>query len=46
MNKSRGFHGGPVLKNLLFNTEDTGSVPGPGRSHVPGGSATPTCPNL
>ena len=28
------FPGGPVVKNLSANTGDTGSTPGPGRSHV------------
>ena len=30
---SRGFPGGAVVKNLPANTGDTGSSPGPGRSH-------------
>ena len=30
-----GFAGGSVVKNLLANAEDTGSIPGSGRS--PGG---------
>ena len=33
-----GFPGGPVVKNLLYNAGDTGSIPGPGRSHMPWGS--------
>ena len=33
--KSRGFPGGPVVKNLPCNTRDTGSITGPGRSHMP-----------
>ena len=33
--KMAGFPGGPVVKNLLCNAGDTGSIPGPGRSHVP-----------
>ena len=31
----KGFHGGTVVKNLPANAGDTGSSPGPGRSHVP-----------
>ena len=27
---------GPVVKNPLANTEDTGSIPGPERSHIRG----------
>ena len=27
--------GGAVVKNLPANAGDTGSIPGPGRSHVP-----------
>ena len=30
-----GFPGGPVVKNPPANAGDTGSSPGPGRSHVP-----------
>ena len=30
-----GFPGGAVVKNLPDNAGDTGSSPGPGRSHVP-----------
>ena len=30
-----GFPGGSVVKNLPANQGDTGSIPGPGRSHVP-----------
>ena len=26
--------GSPVVKNLPVNAEDTGSIPGPGRSHM------------
>ena len=29
-----GFPGGSVVKNLLANAGDTGSIPGPGGSHV------------
>ena len=31
----RGFPGGSVVKNLPANAGDMGSVPGPGRSHMP-----------
>ena len=31
----RGFPGGSVVKNLPANVGDTGSSPGPGRSHMP-----------
>ena len=34
-NDSRDFSGGAVVKNLLANAADTGSSPGPGRSHMP-----------
>ena len=30
----RGFPGGVVVKNPPNNAEDTGSSPGPGRSHM------------
>ena len=30
----RDFPGGTVVKNLLANAVDTGSIPGPGRSHM------------
>ena len=30
-----GFLGGAVVKNPPANAEDTGSSPGPGRSHIP-----------
>ena len=32
---NQGFPGGPVVKNLPANAGDTGSSPGPGRSHMP-----------
>ena len=32
---SGGFPGGAVVKNLPANAGDTGSSPGPGRSHMP-----------
>ena len=31
---SRGFPGGSVVKNLPTNAGDTGSILGPGRSHI------------
>ena len=31
----RDFPGGAVVKNLPANAGDTGSSPGPGRSHMP-----------
>ena len=34
-NLGEGFPGGTVDKNLPVNAGDTGSVPGPGRSHMP-----------
>ena len=30
-----GFPGGAVVENLPANAGDTGSIPGPGRSHMP-----------
>ena len=30
--RNRGLPGGSVVKNLPFNSEDAGSIPGPGRS--------------
>ena len=33
-----GFPGGPVVKNLPANAGDTGSIPDPGRSHMPQGN--------
>ena len=32
------FPGGSVVKNPAANAGDTGSVPGPGRSHMPRGN--------
>ena len=32
---TRGFPGGAVVKNPPANAGDTGSSPGPGRSHMP-----------
>ena len=34
-NSFRDFPGGAVVKNPPTNAEDTGSIPGPGRSHMP-----------
>ena len=34
-NQYRDFPGGAVVKNLPANAGDTGSIPGPGRSHMP-----------
>ena len=31
----QGFPGGAVVENLPANAGDTGSSPGPGRSHMP-----------
>ena len=40
MSKSndRDFPGGTVVKNLPANAGDMGSIPGPGRSHMPRGN--------
>ena len=35
---TKGSHGGPGIKNLPASAGDTGSVPGPGRSHMPRGN--------
>ena len=32
------FPGGPGVRNLPANPEDTGSIPGPGRFHMPWGN--------
>ena len=32
------FPGGPVVKNPPANAGDTGSITGPGRSHMPQGN--------
>ena len=32
---SQDFPVGPVVKNLPANAEDIGSIPGPGRFHMP-----------
>ena len=34
-NINMDFPGGSVVKNLPANAGDTGSIPGPGRSHMP-----------
>ena len=36
--KIEGFPGAAVVKNLPANAGDTGSSPGPGRSHMPRGN--------
>ena len=41
----RGFPGGAVVKNPRANAGDTGSSPGPGRSHMPR-SNEPRVPQL
>ena len=33
---AQGFPGGSVVKNAPANAGDMGSIPGPGRSHMPG----------
>ena len=33
--KNRGFPGGSVVKNPPANAGDMGSIPGPGRLHMP-----------
>ena len=33
--RHRDFPGGTVVKNLPANAGDTGSIPGPERSHMP-----------
>ena len=38
---SKGFPGGPVLKNPPANAEAVGSIPGPGRLHEPRGLRRP-----
>ena len=35
MKSGRDFPGGAVVKNPPANAGDTGSIPGPGRSHMP-----------
>ena len=53
-NRSRDFPGGPVVKNLLSNAGDTGSIPGQGTKipHAMGqlspcaATAEPTCHTL
>ena len=34
-NTEKGFLGGSVVKNLSTDAGDTGSIPDPGRSHIP-----------
>ena len=38
LTKHRDFPGGPVIKNPPANAGHTGSIPGPGRSHMPQGN--------
>ena len=38
--KAQDFAGGPVVKNPPANAEDTGSIPGPRRSHMQQGPCT------
>ena len=33
--RNRGFPGGAVVENLPASAGDTGSIPDPGRSHMP-----------
>ena len=35
ISENLGFHGGAVVNNPPAKAGDTGSIPGPGRSHVP-----------
>ena len=37
------FPGGPVVKNPPTNEGETGSIPGPGRSHTCLGATKPMC---
>ena len=37
-NAFRDFPGGPVVKSKPANAGDTGSIPGPGRFHMPWGN--------
>ena len=39
--KIEGFPGGSVVKNPPANAGDTGSIPGPGGSHMPWSSSAP-----
>jgi len=34
-NRQQGFYGDPVVKNLLANATDTGSIPGLERLYMP-----------
>ena len=45
---SSGFPGGPVVKNLPYNTRATGSIRGLGRSHMPWNNeaSVPQLPSL
>ena len=44
MRNEQDFPGGAVVKNPPANAGDTGSIPGPGRSHMPQ-SNQPVCHN-
>ena len=35
LTRNRDFPGGAVVKNPPANAGETGSIPGPGRSHMP-----------
>ena len=37
-NINKDFSGGPVVKNPPANVRDMGSIPGPGRCHMPQGN--------
>ena len=41
----QGFPSGSVVKNSPANAGDTGSIPGPRRSHVPRGATKPVLRN-
>ena len=40
-NWDKGFPGGPKVKNAPVDAADTGSIPGPGRFHMPWGKQAP-----
>ena len=43
---SKGFPGGPAVRNPPGNAGDMGSIPGPVRFHMPRATTTePTCSN-
>ena len=41
MQNIKNIPGGAVNKNTPANAGDTGSIPGPGRSHIPGSNEAP-----